>query len=148
MRRPLPVSRAVQGGGKYGGSKILLYGQTGKGKIMRDTENKEAGKWFEWWYRNQNAWELVCGEHLFRQEFTMRDAVQISKELVDREMYQLAIVMLHQFLKSSCIDEAFIRVIVGRLEGNSPEMGIISECIASVERVLLENHAMDNKVIL
>ena len=97
---------------------------------MRDTENKEAGKWFEWWYRNQNAWELVCGEHLFGQDFTMRDAVQISKDLVDREMYQLAIVMLHQILKSSCIDEAFIRVIVGRLEGNSPEIGIISECIA------------------
>lgn len=115
---------------------------------MRDMENREVGKWFEWWYSNQNAWELICGDHLLKISFTMREAVQILKDLADREMYQLVIVLLHQLLKNSCIDEAFIRVIVGRLEGNSPEMGVISECIASVEKVLTENHAMNNKVML
>ena len=115
---------------------------------MCDIENKEAGKWFEWWYSNRGAWELICGEHLFQQEFTMRDAVQIARDLVDREMYLLAVVMLHQILKNSCIDGAFVRVVTGRLEGNFPEMGIISECIASVERVLTQNHAMDNKLML
>lgn len=115
---------------------------------MREMENKEAGRWFEWWYSNQYAWELICGEHLKQKEFTMKEAVDILKDLADRELYQLAIVLLHQLMKNTSMDEAFIGVVIRRIEGGVSDKGIISECIAAVEKALIENHAMNNKVML
>lgn len=115
---------------------------------MSEMENKEAGRWLEWWYSNRNAWELICGDQNLMISFTMKDAVQVLKDLVNREMYQLAIVLLHQLMKNSCIDEAVIRVIAERLGGGSGDKGIISECIVAAERVLIENNAMNHKVML
>lgn len=115
---------------------------------MHDLENKEAGKWLEWWYGNQNAWELICGDRNRMISFTMKEAVQILKDMADRELYQLAIVLLHQLMKNSCIDEAVIHAVAGRLGGESSDRGIISECIAAAEKALIENNAMNHKVML
>lgn len=104
-------------------------------------ENENAIKVINWWRNNRDIWELICGE-CTRVEFTISDIISILKNLVDNELYQIAIVLIYQLEKCKYMDDAIDKAIANIINNANPNYGVITECISEFEKMAIEKDLM------
>lgn len=96
-------------------------------------ENEELTKVLLLVRENVTAWEVLCGNGV--RDIAVIDYIDMLEELVAKELYQLAMILITKLDNNCQLNMAITNVIVNRINCPTSNKGLITECIEEIKSI-------------
>ena len=96
-------------------------------------ENDELTKIILLIREDEIVWEVLCGNSI--RNIAVIDYIGMLEELVAKEFYQLAMILLFKLDNCYQLNKAITNVIVNRINNPNTDIGIITECIEEIKSI-------------
>lgn len=111
---------------------------------MYEKENEEVAKVIKWIHEDRLLWELVYEE--IGTSWTNKDIISILRTMIEKELYQLVMVLIARLNHGKEMHEAIGNIITNRLQLKSYDRGILTECVTEMENIARKYNTLDKQI--